>query len=472
MPVDVLIVLGSKTDAEVGKKAQAILKEFGVPHEMVVSSAHRTPDELQGLVKGSDAKVFIAIAGLSAALPGTIAAQTTRPVVGVPVSGKVNLDAILSVTQMPPGVPVAAVGLDRGENAALLAVEILALTDEGLSKKLRSTGRRCAAGSTRTTSPSVSRVFDAKALIEEQVAAIRAAVGTARAIIACSGGVDSTTAAVLASRALGDRLLAVYVDTGLMRKGETDQVSKTLKGLGVTFKVLRAADAFFDALKGVADPEKKRSIIGRMFIELFEREAEGFRAEFLVQGTIAPDWIESGGQLRDRIKTHHNVAGLPATMKLKLVEPLRDLYKDEVRQVARDLGVPVSERQPFPGPGLAVRCLGEITREAIETVREGCAIVEEEIEAAAKAGKMTLPWQYFAVLLPLKSVGVHGDLRVYGRTIAVRAVESVDGMTASYSRIPQEVLDRISTRITNAVKDVNRIVYDVSNKPPATIEWE
>ena len=318
----------------------------------------------------------------------------------------------------------------------------------------------------------MSRVFDAKAVIEEQVSAIRAAVGEGRAIIACSGGVDSTTAAVLASRALEDRLLAVYVDTGLMRRGETEQVSKTLKGLGVRFKVVPAEKMFFAALKGVVDPEKKRAIIGKKFIEVFETEAERFHAEFLVQGTIAPDWIESGGQLRDRIKTHHNVGGLPAKMKLKLVEPLRDLYKDEVRQVARALGVSVSERQPFPGPALAVRSLGEVTPEAIETVRAACAIVEEEIEAAAKAGTMPLPWQYFAVLVPVKSVGVHGDLRVYGRTVVVRAVESVDGMTASYSRIPHEVLDRISVRITNEVRDVNRVVYDVSNKPPATIEWE
>ena len=311
-----------------------------------------------------------------------------------------------------------------------------------------------------------------KGFIDEQVAAIRKAVGDGRAIIACSGGVDSTTAAALSGKGLGDRLLAVYVDNGLMREGETEQVSRTLEGLRVRFKVVRAGDEFFAALRGVADPEKKRQVIGKAFIDVFEREADRFRAEYLVQGTIAPDWIESGGQLRDRIKAHHNVAGLPAAMRLKLVEPLRDLYKDEVRQVARALGVAVSERQPFPGPGLAVRCLGEVTPESIAIVRSACAIVEEEIESAAKAKKMALPWQYFAVLLPLKSVGVHGDLRVYGWTVVVRAVDSVDGMTASYAKIPHEVLDRISTRITNEVKDVNRVVYDVSNKPPATIEWE
>lgn len=315
-------------------------------------------------------------------------------------------------------------------------------------------------------------MFDAKGFIEEQVAAIRAAVGDGRAIIACSGGVDSTTAAVLASRALGDRLLAVYVDTGLMRKGETEDVAKTLKSLGVKSKVVHATDLFFGALKGVTDPERKRAIIGGKFIEVFEREAEGFRAGFLVQGTIAPDWIESGGQLRDRIKTHHNVAGLPPDMKLKLVEPLRDLYKDEVRAVARTLGVRVAERQPFPGPGLAVRVIGEVTPDRVDLVREASAIVEHEIEAAAKAKQVPLPWQYFAVLLPVQTVGVHGDLRVYGHTIAVRAVDSIDGMTAVYSKLPHDVLDRIATRITNEVAGINRVVFDISSKPPATIEWE
>ena len=314
-------------------------------------------------------------------------------------------------------------------------------------------------------------MFDPKAFIDEQVAAIRAQV-KGKAIIACSGGVDSTAAAVIASRALGDRLLAVYVDTGLMRKRETEDVEVTLKDLRVNHRILDAADEYFSALQGVTDPERKRHIIGNKFIELFEREAKTFGAESLVQGTIAPDWIESGGQLRDRIKSHHNVAGLPPDMKLKLVEPLRDLYKDEVRVVARSLGVRVAERQPFPGPAFAVRVIGEVTPERVALVRDASTIVEEEIEAAAKKGLMPLPWQYFAAILPVQTVGVHGDLRVYGHTIAVRAVESLDGMSATYSKIPHEVLDRISTRITNEVKGVNRVVYDISNKPPATIEWE
>ena len=305
--------------------------------------------------------------------------------------------------------------------------------------------------------------FDAKAFIAEQVEAVRKGV-SGKAIIACSGGVDSTTAAVLASRSLGDRLLAVYVDTGLMRKDETNDVARTLKELKVNHRILRAEDEFFAALRGISDPEKKRIIIGNKFIELFEREAKTFGADSLVQGTIAPDWIESGGQLRDRIKTHHNVAGLPANMKLKLVEPLRDIYKDEVRALARALGVRVAERQPFPGPGLAVRVVGEVTPDRVGLVREASAIVEHEIEAAAKEKRLTLPWQYFAVLLPVQTVGVHGDLRVYGQTIAVRAVDSIDGMTAVFSKIPLDVIDRISTRITNEVPGVNRVVYDVSNK--------
>ncbi len=314
-------------------------------------------------------------------------------------------------------------------------------------------------------------MFDAKAFVDEQIQAIRDRV-RGKAIIACSGGVDSTTAAVIAGRALGDRLLAVYVDTGLMRMRETEEVAATLQELRVNHRILDAAEEYFTALRGITDPERKRHIIGNKFIELFEREAKTFGAEFLVQGTIAPDWIESGGQLRDRIKSHHNVAGLPVDMKLALVEPLRDLYKDEVRAVARALGVRVAERQPFPGPALAIRVIGEVTRERVALAREASAIVEEEMEAAAKKGLMPLPWQYFAALLPVQTVGVHGDQRVYGHTVVVRAVESIDGMSAGYAKIPHEVLDRISIRITNELQGVNRVVYDISNKPPATIEWE
>ncbi len=315
-------------------------------------------------------------------------------------------------------------------------------------------------------------MFDAQKFIDQQIAKVKEDVeGTA--IIAASGGVDSTVCAGIVSKAIGDRLLAVYVDTGFMRKGENDSVDKMLSRLGVNHIIVDASDEYYEALKGVTDPERKRKIIGEKFIRVFEREAKKFGAEYLVQGTIAPDWIESGGGLRDTIKSHHNVGGLPADMNLKLVEPLRDLYKDEVRKVARTLKIEVAEKQPFPGPALAIRVLGEPTRESVEIVREACAITEEEIEKAAAAGKMKLPWQYFAVLLPIRSVGVQGDIRAYGYTIAVRAVDSVDAMSAVYCKIPHEVLETISTRISNKMKDkVNRVVYDITDKPPGTIEWE
>lgn len=314
-------------------------------------------------------------------------------------------------------------------------------------------------------------MFDPSKFIDESVEKLREDID-GKAIVATSGGVDSTVAAVLLSKAIGENLLSVYVDTGLMRKGEGEQISKTLDQLGVNYEIVNARDEFFSALKGVVDPEKKRMAIGAKFIEIFERVAKGMGAEYLVQGTIAPDWIESGGDLRDTIKSHHNVGGLPEQMELKLVEPLRDLYKDEVREVARELGIEVSERQPFPGPAMAIRILGEVTPESAELAREACAIVEQEIERAATDGEMELPWQYFASVLNVKSVGVRGDIRAYGYTVVVRAVQSVDGMTASYSKIPHEVLDRISIRVTNELNQINRVVYDITNKPPATIEWE
>ena len=315
-------------------------------------------------------------------------------------------------------------------------------------------------------------LFKPDKFVDEQIGLVSEKI-KGKAIIACSGGVDSMVAAVIVSKAIGDRLLAVYVDTGLMRKGETDEVRDMLSEMGLNFRIVDASKEYFDSLKGVTEPEQKRKIIGEKFIRVFEREAKEFGAQYLVQGTIAPDWIESGDGVRDTIKSHHNVGGLPKDMGMELCEPLRDLYKDEVRAVARFLGIKASERQPFPGPALAVRCLGEVTPENVEIVREACFIVEDEIKKAVEKGKMEMPWQYFAVLLPSKSVGVQGDRRAYGRTIAIRSVESFDAMTAEYSRIPMDVLDAMSRRITNTMKDqVNRVVYDITNKPPATIEWE
>jgi GMP synthase (glutamine-hydrolysing) len=316
--------------------------------------------------------------------------------------------------------------------------------------------------------------FNAGKFIDGAVAAIRSEVGAERAIIAVSGGVDSSVAAALATRALGKSIHCVFVDTGLMRKNEAKLVKAMMARAGVQLDVIDASKEFFSALHGVNEPERKRKIIGEKFIRIFEKEARKNRAKFLIQGTIAPDWIESGGGSRDTIKSHHNVGGLPEKMGMKLCEPLRDLYKHEVRIVAREVGFPaeISERQPFPGPGLAVRIVGEITQEKADIVREACAIVEEELESAAEAGKIEKPWQYFAALLPSKTVGVRGDERAYQYTLVVRAVRSLDGMTANFSHLPPELLEKISTRITNEIRTVGRVLYDITNKPPATVELE
>ena len=315
-------------------------------------------------------------------------------------------------------------------------------------------------------------MFKAEKFIEETVESLKKQV-LGKALIAFSGGVDSTVCAALVNKAIGSKLIAVHVDTGYMRKNESKNVKKLMKEMALNIHFIDASKEFYKDLKDVSDPEKKRKIIGEKFIRIFEKVAEEEKIQYLVQGTIAPDWIESGDNLRDNIKSHHNVGGLPKYMKLKLVEPLRDLYKDEVRKVARTLKLEVSEKQPFPGPGLAVRIIGEATPERVNIVREACFIVEEEIEKAVKKGKMDIPWQYFAVLLPIKSVGVQGDKRAYGYVICIRAVQSVDAMTCTYSMIPHDVLDKISTRITNTMKNkINRVVYDITNKPPGTVEWE
>jgi len=315
-------------------------------------------------------------------------------------------------------------------------------------------------------------MFKAEQFIKENVQDLKKTV-KGKALIAFSGGVDSAVCAELVHKAIGNNLIAVHVDTGFMRKNESAQVKDLMKDLGLNFKFIDASEQYFTKLKGVIDPEKKRKIIGNLFIELFENVAEKEEIEYLIQGTIAPDWIESGDDLRDTIKSHHNVGGLPENMNLKLIEPLRDLYKDEVRILARALNMSVSERQPFPGPGLAIRIIGEATQERTEIVREACFIVEDEIEKASKNESMVIPWQYFAVLLPVKSVGVHGDKRAYGDVIAIRAVQSIDAMTCMYSEIPNSVIDKISTRITNSLGEkVNRVVYDVTHKPPGTVEWE
>ena len=313
---------------------------------------------------------------------------------------------------------------------------------------------------------------DPAAFETEAVARLRAEI-PGKAIVAASGGIDSTTAALLVEKALGDRARAVFVDNGLLRAGEVERVGSYFRSSGLHFEVVPAADRFFSALAGVTEPEEKRRRVGEAFIRVFEAEADRFGTDRLVQGTIAPDWIESGGSLRDTIKTHHNVGGVPKDSRLVLVEPLRDLYKDEVRTLARHLGIPAADRQPFPGPGLAVRVNGPVTPERVRRARVAGAIVEEEVERAVAAGTIPRPWQYFAVLLPTRTVGVTGDNRVYGEAVSVRIVESVDAMTATSMSVPRAVLKTIAERITRDLSgEVVRVLYDVTDKPPATIEWE
>jgi GMP synthase (glutamine-hydrolysing) len=314
--------------------------------------------------------------------------------------------------------------------------------------------------------------------IDDAIAAIRERVGDQRVLLALSGGVDSAVAGVLLHRALGERLMAVFVNTGLLRQGEPEQVARTFRDeRGMNLIAVDATERFLDALSGVTEPEAKRKIIGRLFIDVFADEArrlEGEGLRFLAQGTIYPDVIESAASSRTAkvIKSHHNVGGLPPDLHFELIEPLRDLFKDEVRRVGEALGLPESIvwRQPFPGPGLAVRCLGDITWERLETLRAADAIFTDELGQAGLLRTGTA--QSFAVLLPVKSVGVMGDNRTYEEVIALRAVTTDDFMTADWARLPYELLARVSSRIVNEVKGVNRVVYDVTSKPPGTIEWE
>ena len=308
---------------------------------------------------------------------------------------------------------------------------------------------------------------------EEQIKAIKEKVGDKKVICALSGGVDSSVAAVIVHKAIGKQLTCIFVDHGLLRKDEGDQVEKIFRDqFDMNLIRVNAQDRFLGKLKGVSDPERKRKIIGEEFIRVFEEEAKKLGdISFLVQGTIYPDIVESGTNTSATIKSHHNVGGLPEDMEFKLIEPLRELFKDEVRAVGEELGIPhkLVWRQPFPGPGLAIRVLGEVTEEKLAITREADAIFREEI---AKAGLEEEIWQYFACLPNIQSVGVMGDERTYCHTIALRAVTSSDAMTSDWARIPYEVLDKVSRRIVNEVKEVNRIVYDVTSKPPATIEWE
>jgi len=310
--------------------------------------------------------------------------------------------------------------------------------------------------------------------IDSQIRELRERIGGGRVICGVSGGVDSTVVAVLLHRALGDRVHCFFIDNGLLRSGEVADVEGIFESLGIPLKTIDASREFLERLEGVIDPEKKRVSIGHCFVEAFEREAASIPdARYLAQGTLYPDVIESVSVFGPSatIKTHHNVGGLPATMQFEVIEPLRELFKDEVREVARRLGVPDAlwRRHPFPGPGLGIRVVGEVTRENLATLRAADRIVTEEIRGAGLYERL---WQAFAVFLPVRSVGVMGDARTYENAIAVRCVESRDAMTADWADLPHSVLGRISTRIINEVPGINRVVYDISSKPPATIEWE
>ena len=321
----------------------------------------------------------------------------------------------------------------------------------------------------------LSGTWSMKSFAVEAVEGIRRQVGNGRVICGLSGGVDSSVAALLIHKAIGDKLQCIFVDNGLLRSGEREQVEALFRGrYHIPLKTVDASERFLTKLAGITDPEQKRKIIGREFIAVFEEAARDVEdAQFLAQGTLYPDVIESVSTRGPSvtIKSHHNVGGLPDVMKLKLVEPLRELFKDEVRALGRELGMPdeMISRQPFPGPGLSIRVLGEITAQKLELVRQADVIVQEEI---LNAGLYKELWQAFAVLLPVQSVGVMGDERTYEYTAVLRAVTSVDGMTADWARLPYDLLERISSRVINEVRGINRMVYDISSKPPATIEWE
>ncbi|WP_438020745.1 glutamine-hydrolyzing GMP synthase [Sorangium sp. So ce315] len=365
-----------------------------------------------------------------------------------------------------PGSPLCAVGRERDKLYGLQFHPEVVHTPRG--KEILQAFLFDVAGLSPTWTPA--------SFVEEAIAAVREKAGQHdRVILGLSGGVDSSVAAVLCQRALGDRLTCIFVDNGLLREGEAAAVERTFRGhFHMNLDAVDASARFLEGLKDVVDPEQKRKVIGRLFIEVFEEEAKRVQgAKWLVQGTLYPDVIESVSFKGPSavIKSHHNVGGLPERMNLGLIEPLRELFKDEVRAAGEALGMPreILYRQPFPGPGLAVRCLGEVTPEKLRVLRAADAIFDEEIRAA---GLYESLWQSFCVLLPVRSVGVMGDERTYDEAIALRAVHSTDGMTADWARLPYDLIARVSSRIINEVRGVNRVVLDVSSKPPSTIEWE
>jgi GMP synthase (glutamine-hydrolysing) len=469
-PVGIILSGGPKSVSEAGApKCAPELFELGTPVLGICYGMQLMTDVLGGEVRRSGQREFghanIRVTG-----------NGTPPKLFTQVPGELRVWASHGddVNAVPPGfavaatsatTPIAAMEAPDRQLYALLFHPEVAHTEHGLGILRNFAYDVCGCTGDWTIA----------SFIEEATARINAQVGNGKVVCGLSGGVDSTVAAVLIHRAIGDRLTCIFVDNGLLRYDEANQiVSRFRNKMRLPLDFVDASSTFLERLAGVTDPEKKRKIIGATFIDVFEKRANelgGF--DFLAQGTLYPDVIESASVLGPAvvIKSHHNVGGLPERMNFKLVEPLRDLFKDEVRRVGQDLGLGKEfvVRQPFPGPGLAVRLIGEITKERLDLLRLADKIVAEEIR---RAGWYERLWQSFAVLLPVQSVGVMGDARTYEHTIAVRAVESLDGMTADWARLPHELLATISSRIVNEVRGINRVVYDISSKPPSTIEWE